>query len=99
MRPALIIAPAAELDIVETIDWYDSTGPGLSSRFRSALDDTFQRIIDHPDAYAPLSRGLRRALLRRFSHGVYFRHHQQAIQVVAVLHTSRNPRIWQERSH
>ena len=98
MRPTLIITPAAELDIAETIDWYDSSVPGLSSRCAAPWMRRFNESSTTRTPMLPFHAGCP-ALLRRFSHGVYFRHHQQAIQVVAVLHTSRNPRIWQERSH
>ena len=99
MTPALIITPAAELDIADTIAWYDSIYSTLSSDFRFALNDAYQRIIEHPLAYASVARGVHRALLRRFSYSVYYRQHLQAIQVIAVLHTSRNPRVWQARNH
>ena len=99
MTPALVITPAAELDIAEAIEWYDSIHSTLSSDFRLALTDAFQRITQHPRAYAALPRGLHRAFLRRFSHGIYYRQGLQVIQVIAVLHTSRSPRIWQARNH
>jgi plasmid stabilization system protein ParE len=95
----LIITPAAELDLAESRDWYESTRLGLSKDFQLAVDAIFNQIARHPEAFTPMERGVRRALLSRFPHAVLYRSQVDAIQVIAVLHTSRNPRIWQARAH
>lgn len=99
MNPAVIITPAAEVDIAEARDWYYSVSPALVPDFRRALDEALGRIADRPNAYALVANGLRRAFLRRFPHGVFYRSHEEAIQVVAVLHPSRSPQVWQARNH
>jgi toxin ParE1/3/4 len=99
MTLSLIISPAAEIDIGKAIEWYDALDSRLSGEFRRVLHDTLQRIADNPDAYVIVTRGLRRALLRHFPHGVYYRKDRQAIQVVGVLHTARDPRVWLAREH
>lgn len=99
MKPAIIVTPAAELDIAETVDWYGAISPALPLAFRLALDSAFSMIADNPQSYAIVSRGMRRALLRRFPHGVFYRPAETAIHVVAVLHTMRDPRVWQARNH
>ncbi len=99
MNPTVIITPAAEADIAEARDWYNSVSPELAPDFRSALDDALGRIADRPNAYALVAHGLRRAFLRRFPHGVFYRSQVEAIQVVAVLHPSRSPHFWQARNH
>jgi toxin ParE1/3/4 len=99
VKPQIIISPAAELDLAESRDWYESVRPGLSRDFELAFDAAICRIARHPEAYSVASPGLRRALLQRFPHAVFYRHGADAVQVVAVLHTSRHPRIWQSRAH
>jgi hypothetical protein len=39
----------------------------------------------------------RRAMLRRFPYGVFFRVLSDRVQVIACLHTSRDPHRWQGR--
>jgi toxin ParE1/3/4 len=99
MTPAIILTPAAEIDIADSIAWYESVRLGLSLDFRLMLDVTLCRIIHQPEAYPLIARGLRRALLRRFAHGIFYRRQESVIQVVGILHTSRDPRIWQDRNH
>jgi len=66
------ITPAAELDLLETMGWYESIRPGLSRDFLLAFDAAINQIARHPTSHALLERGLRRALLHRFSHGVFY---------------------------
>ena len=87
------------MDIAEARDWYASVSPALAPSFRSALDEVIYRIAERPNAYAFVTRDLRRAFLRRFPHAVFYRSHEELIQVVAVLHPSRSPQLWQARNH
>jgi plasmid stabilization system protein ParE len=95
----IVISPAAELDLAETRDWYDAIRAGLSRDFELAFDATLCTIARHPEAFGTVSGGLRRALLQRFPHAVFYRLTPAAAQIVAVLHTNRDPRIWQSRQH
>ena len=98
VTPAIIVTPAAEQDIAAAISWYGSIHPALSLDFRLALEATFRRITHYPDSCEHTLRGMRRALLDRFPYGVFYRHYEQAIQIIAVLHTSRDPHLWQSRT-
>jgi plasmid stabilization system protein ParE len=95
----VIITPAAELDLAESRDWYESIRPGLSRDFELAFDAALCRIARHPQAYEEVGYGLRRALLQRFPHAVFYRQGPDAVQIVAVFHPSRHPSIWQSRGH
>jgi plasmid stabilization system protein ParE len=98
MTPFVVLTPAAELDLASAIEWYESKHIDLSYDFRLALDATLSLITRHPDAYAVVAPGMRRALLRRFPHAVYYRRHEALIEVVAILHPRRSPLVWQARS-
>ena len=50
-----------------------------------------------PLGYQDLEDGIRRALLRQFPYGVYFAVDGDAVVVLTVLHTSRDPAEWQRR--
>jgi plasmid stabilization system protein ParE len=98
MTLSVIIAPAAEADLTETIAWYESNHPDLSFEFRLSLDAALEHIARYPEACALVAPQVRRALLRRFPHAVYYRQRQAAIEVIAIIHTHRNPRVWLYRS-
>jgi plasmid stabilization system protein ParE len=97
MSRRLVLRPEAEHDIVGAAQWYEEQRSKLSLDFRAALDQTFATIENNPELYAPIYRELRRALVRRFPYGVFYLERGDDIIVAAVLHTSRNPRLWRTR--
>jgi plasmid stabilization system protein ParE len=42
-------------------------------------------------------RDIRRALLKRFPFGIFFRLRSNRIRIVAVMHLSRDPKRWRQR--
>jgi plasmid stabilization system protein ParE len=96
---SIIITPAAELDLSESRDWYEAIRPGLSKDFELSLDAALSQISRHPEAHASVGDGLRRTLMQRFPHAVFYCLRPDVIQVVAVIHTSRDPHNWQYRQH
>lgn len=94
---SIVLSPGAEADVADAIAWYEASRPRLSWDFRMALDARFDQIARYPDANAKVAPSVRRALLRRFPHAVYYRQQPGIVQIVAILHTHRHPRVWQER--
>lgn len=79
----VIITPAAKGDLIEAIAWYESNHPGLSFDLRLSLDATLDHIARYPDSCTKVAPTVRRALLRRFPHAVYYRQQEGAIEVLA----------------
>jgi toxin ParE1/3/4 len=65
--------------------------------FLDEIRAAYQRILDGPLKYAVLRSGIRRAITRRFPYGIYFSIDDDAILIIAVLHTIRDPAEWQLR--
>ncbi len=97
MKP-ILVRPAAAADIEEAFHWYEGQRPGLGDGFRFELKATLDRVAANPQLYQVLHRNTRRALLRRFPYGVFYREYPEAIVVVAVMHGRRAPRRWQSRT-
>ncbi len=91
--------PPPQFDLADAIQWYESRQPDLSYDFRLALDASLNLIARHPDSCAPVAPQVRRALMRRFPHAVYYRWAEAAIEIIAILHTRRSPRLWRARNH
>lgn len=89
---------AAARDVAEARDWYESQRTGLGSEYLNEVEATLARIGKAPRSYPFAQEGVRRALVRRFPFAIYFRHHDELVRVIAVLHQSRSPRVWQRRS-
>ena len=96
--PRILFTPAARADLVDAVRWYDANATQVVPHFRDALRATVARIGESPKQFAPAPNDTRRAPLRRFPYIVVFRERGEAVFVVAIFHTSRDPRKWQART-
>ena len=88
----------AELDLEETAFWYEKQRDGLGDEFLDEIQVTLRLMAENPSMYSVVHRHTRRALIKRFPFGIYFRIEQNSIVVVAVMHGSRHPKRWQKRT-
>ena len=98
MNRSFVIDVEAEADLADAKKWYDERREGLGSAFIEKVDDAFQTIQHIPLVPRLVFRDLRRILLRRFPYVVFNRASESRITIVAVYHTSRDPRGWQSRA-
>ena len=92
------VRPEAEADIDDAAVWYETQRMGLGQDF---LDETlcmFDTILRNPHMYSVLHRQTRRAIMHCFPFGVFYRIEGDSIVVIAVLHGSRHPSRWKERT-
>ena len=89
--------PAADRDVVEAVDWYESQLPGLGTRFFEDLDRVLSRIEESRGQFPIVYRDAHRALLRRFPFGVFFKEYGDRTLVVAGADLRREPSRWQRR--
>jgi toxin ParE1/3/4 len=94
----LVLLRAAEADIEEAFRWYEARRVGLGHDFVAEVDSAFERALEAPSSFPVAYRGLRRIVLKRFPYLVYFREHDEAVQVFGVLHGRRDRRRLRRRS-
>lgn len=93
----LVVRPAAANDLRSAYRWYEERQPGLGEDLLEEVQAVIDRMLLLPRAYPMVHRDTRRALVRRFPYGIFFRTDDDAVIVVAVYHLCRNPRSWQQR--
>jgi plasmid stabilization system protein ParE len=98
MSLRLVVRPEAEQDLREARDWYDRQRPGLGGEFLTSVEEMFDRLCDSPQLYAVGYKGVRPARLTRFPYIVYYRTTDGVVEVLAVLHGNRHPRMWRTRA-
>jgi plasmid stabilization system protein ParE len=98
MNLRIRLRPEAESDLLEAYQWYERQRAGLGDRFLEAVEEIFVRIQADPEFYVAAVRNVRRGKVRTFPYVVYYRALADWVEVIAVLHGSRDPRIWQSRS-
>ena len=93
----LFVRPAAAADLEQAFRWYEAQRPGLGGEFLDAASATFEQILESPRRHRVVHRDTRRANLRRFPYGVFYRIRGTEVIVVACFHASRDPRRWEAR--
>lgn len=93
----LVLRSEAKADALEAFEWYESHREGLGEEFRDAVGVTLSRLLARPESYAPGYRGLRRAVVRRFPYGVYFRVTGDVVLVIGIIHLKRHPSVAKSR--
>ncbi len=93
-----IFRPAAAADVEEAYRWYEAQRVGLGEEFLAAVSAALESVLANPAGYPAVHRETRRAFLRRFPYGLYYRLVENELVVVACMHASRDPGRWQSRS-
>jgi plasmid stabilization system protein ParE len=97
MAAELVIAPDAELDIVEAYAWYEERRLGLGEEFLSSLDAGIQSVIRHPEKHLRAYGTYRRSLIRRFPYAIFYDETAHTVTIYGVFHTARHPDKWRQR--
>jgi len=92
-----VFRPQADQEVQSARRWYEEQRPRLGIEFANAIDEVVERISSNPLAFPIVHNETRRAVVRRFPYGIYFRVSEDQIVVTAVMHGRRHPRRWQGR--
>lgn len=95
-----IILPFAKKDIRETALWYNKHQDNLGKRFAAEVRNKVNFIRQNPRSSNIRNDGVRTAVLNVFPFMVHYivDEKNKTIIISAVLHTSRDPKIWNERT-
>lgn len=100
MNYSIIIFPQAQRDFLEIQDWYMEQSFAAASRFTEIFDRTMSKIAEAPHRFSPLRNvDGRKAKLKNYPYHIYFYINEawKRIEIVAVIHTARHPRVWKRR--
>jgi plasmid stabilization system protein ParE len=98
MSLPIIFRPEARAEFDESYDWYEDKRPGLGEAFAEQVQRVLDRIAAMPRIHGVVFGDVRKAVVVRFPYCVYYREEPSCVRVLAVFHTSRNPKIWQRRA-
>ncbi|WP_109832746.1 hypothetical protein [Reichenbachiella versicolor] len=90
----LIIKPEAELDIADTMRWYDEKQEGLGLRFIGDLDQKIAKVQANPLHYQIRYKSMRMAFLDLFQDALHFIVEGKVVYVHAVLGIARDSQLW-----
>jgi plasmid stabilization system protein ParE len=99
LKYKLKINEEALQDIQEITDWYNAQVGGLGSRFQKQAKSQINSLKNNPDIYVNRYDDVHCMLIKKFPFLVHFTINDNAfiVEIFAVIHTSRNPKIWNTR--
>ena len=84
--------PAVAEELEEIRDYYESKSDGLGQEFVSEFERQVLKIAEMPSRWMIVRDDLRRALMRRFTYVIFFRHvGGEILRVTVVKHEKRHP--------
>jgi toxin ParE1/3/4 len=87
----VIYRPAAEFELQDAYRWYEERERGLGSEFIQCIDACVETICRHPEIYPIAHREIRQGVVRRFPFTIYYVPTKDAIIILSVFHSSREP--------
>jgi plasmid stabilization system protein ParE len=96
VRP-YVVRPAAAEDIRRAYIWYERERAGLGEELLVEVRAAIGAVRAAPESHPVLHRETRRALVRRFPYGLFYRVVNEVIVFVACTHTRREPERWKRR--
>lgn len=86
---------SAEFDYA--FDYYEAQRSGLGTEFSNEVGAAIARLLKSPLIRRPVIADIRRWAVRRFPYSIYYRLHDDLVQVVAIVHDRRDPNVWKSR--
>lgn len=98
MSLPVILRPEADDDVQSIHDDLDHVRAGLGDQFVVRLRELLEQIESMPELYAVVWQDVRAVRLKQFKHVVYYVVFADRVEVLAVMHGSRDPSAWQSRA-
>lgn len=94
------IEPEALADIQDITDWYNEAQKGLGKRFQKTAIRHINSLSKDPQIYAIRYKEIRCVVIKKFPYMAHFyiNDKNNTVEVLAVISTDRNPKIWEEKT-
>ena len=97
MSLPVILRHEAEVDIQGARDELEAVRVGLGNQALARVREMLARIEKMPELHGKVWEDVRAARLKQFRYVVYFIVLADRVEVLAVLHSARDPSAWQSR--
>lgn len=92
----LRVLDAAEREVADAFDYYESQSDGLGRRMTGEIRDALAGILDFPEAHPIFDSAHRKRNLKKFPYGIIFRIEGEEVVFVACFHLRSDPAKWRE---
>ena len=100
MKYTIQFSPEASDDLTDILGFYKSqSSPDLQRRFIQALSTTLKTLQISPKSFSIRFKNARCGVVKTFPYNIYYwvDDVQQNVNLFALLHQSRHPKIWKKR--
>ena len=97
MSVPVIVRPEAEGDVTAVHAELELARPGSGRRFAGRVRAILERLEVLPEVYGIVWQGVRGARVRGFRYVLYYLAFPDRVEVIAVVHGSRDASAWQSR--
>ena len=87
----------AEIEMFEAAAYYEMQVSALSENFLDIIENAINGIVENPETYPEIDKGIRRMVVRRFPFSILYQIFNNEIIVVAIMHHKQKPRYWVDR--
>jgi plasmid stabilization system protein ParE len=87
---------AAEREVSDAFDYYDSQSEGLGHRMTGEIRDALAGILDFPEAHPLFDSAHRKRNLKKFPYSIIFRIEGDEVVFVACFHLHSDPAKWRD---
>lgn len=93
----LVFRRIAQIELDESVSWYENKRAGLGREFRAEIEKHLERIANQPQRFRQIRGQVRRVVLQRFPYSIYFLPEVDRIIVLALFHARRAPQTVESR--
>ena len=97
MTPVILLHEA-EIELWETVAYYEEKSSGLGLDFASEIERSLQILSETPERWPLRPDGTRRFLTQRFPYLIVYTRESDQVWVVAIAHCKRRPGYWTDRT-
>lgn len=99
MKAKISFSPFVKEDLKNGKNWYAKIDKKLASKFLNEYRDNIKFISENPNSTEIRYENQRISFLKTFPFGIHYEfiENENTIIVYSIFHTSRNPKIWQDR--
>ena len=101
LRYSIKIDIDAIKDVQNTFDWYELKSKGLGLRYKSQVKKQINSLKQNPELFSIKYNKVRCRKIEKFPFLIHYEIDEtiKLVYVFAVIHTSRNPEIWNTRNN
>ena len=97
MKYSIVFNQNVEADLADSYDYYEIQLPGLGSEFLLSVEAGINAISRDPLHFQKVHKNKRKMNLKRFPFGIFYLISEETVLILAIVHLTRNPKVWKSR--